>query len=117
MENLDYEPGSNFRAWAFAYRAIQGQGAPPQADARRLPLDEDLAEQLAEADEDPAQIDERISASTNARAPAGDHRQLINQRYFSGGSLEDFSVVCGRSVNSLRITLYRLRAATRSHRT
>lgn len=109
-----YEPGSNFRAWAFAIARFKVKEHRRKLMRAGLPLlDEDLAEQLAEeTDEDPAQIDERISALDKClgRLPE-DHRQLINQRYFSGGSLDDFSVVCGRSVNSLRVTLCRLRAA------
>lgn len=111
-----FEPGSNFRAWAFATARFKVKEHRRKLMRAGLPLlDEDLAEQLAEAvDEAPEEIDDRLTALDKClgRLPE-DHRQLINQRYFSGGSLEDFSAKCGRPVNSLQVTLCRLRTALR----
>ena len=111
-----YEPGSNFRAWAFAIARLRVKMHRRQLMRLGSPLlDEDLAEELAEeAEETPEEVEERLSALSKClRRLDEKNRRLIEHHYFSADSLESLSVSCGRPVNSLRVTLCRIRAALR----
>ena len=76
-------------------------------------LDEDLAEQLAEhGEETPEELDGRLRALDKCLGRLEEkERQLVEHRYFSGSTLEAFSTRCGRSADSLRVSLFRIRAA------
>ena len=109
-----YEAGTNFRAWAFAIVRLKVKMHRRKLMRLGVPmLDEDLVEELADlADESPEEIDERLSALNKCLGRLDqDHRQLVEHRYYSGGNLEEFSTKCGRSANSLAVTLCRVRAA------
>ena len=109
-----YQPETNFRAWAFATARFKVKEHRRRVMRAGLPLlDEELAEELGEmTDEAPEAVDERLTALSKCLGRLSDvHRQLIEQRYFSGASLEEFAARCGRSVNSLQVTLCRTRAA------
>lgn len=111
-----FEPGTNFKAWAFAVARLKVKAYRRKLLRLGRPmLDEDLADHLAElVDEAPAEIDERLMALNKCLGRLDeDHRQLVEHRHLSGGSLEEFSKKSGRSVNSITVTLCRLRAALR----
>ena len=111
-----FEQGTNFRAWACAIARLE-----VKAHRRKMyrlgttMLDEDLADQLAE----PLQSDEETPEEhlqvlehclTRLRAP---ERELIEHRYFSKSTLDEFAATSGRSTETLRNSLYRIRAALR----
>lgn len=109
-----YELGTNFRAWAFAIARFKVKEHRRKVMRAGLPLlDEELAEDLGElTDEAPEAIDERLAALNTCLGRLSDkQRGLIEQRYFSGASLDEFASHCGRPVNSLQVTLCRIRAA------
>jgi RNA polymerase sigma-70 factor (ECF subfamily) len=111
-----FQPGTNFRAWACAIARLE-----VKAHRRKLlrqgclMLDEDLAEQLAEHTAAlPNDLDERLRALNRCLGRLDENeRELIEHRYFSKLTLEGFSARCGRPVESLRVSLFRIRAALR----
>ncbi len=78
-------------------------------------LDEGLAEQLAEhTAASHNDLDERLLALNRCLGRLEENeRDLIEHRYHSKLTLEDFSARCGRPVESLRVSLFRIRAALR----
>jgi RNA polymerase sigma-70 factor (ECF subfamily) len=113
-----FQPGTNFAAWAFTIARLEAKTHRRRLRKAGLSmLDDDLAESLAQhfADrhaEHPDEGDERLRALDKCLGRlSGSERELIEHRYFSGSSLDEFSAHCGRSVESLRVTLFRIRAA------
>ena len=115
-----FQPGTNFGAWAFTIARLE-----VKTHRRRLRkaglmlLDEDLAENLAARlaerhAEYPNESDDRLRALDKCLGRlAGGERELIEHRYFSDSTLDEFAARCGRPVESLRVTLFRIRAALR----
>lgn len=113
-----FRPGTNFGAWAFTIARLE-----VKTHRRRLRkagltlLDEDLAERLAECmaerhEDRPEEANDRLRALDKCLCRlAGNERELIEHRYFSDSSLDEFAAHCGRPVESLRVTLFRIRAA------
>lgn len=109
-----FQPGSNFGAWAFTIarlevkthrRRLRKQGVPLLGDE----LLERLAERLAERT---GESEERMRALEGCLGRLnGKERELVELRYSSSSTLEKFAIDCGRSAESLRVTLFRIRAA------
>ena len=109
-----FQPGTNFRAWAFKIARYEVKTHRRKMLSLGLTLlDEDLAEQLAErGEETPEKLDERLRALDKCLNRLEDNgRQLVEHRYHSEASLEEFATRSGRSTESLRVTLFRIRAA------
>ena len=109
-----FEPGTNFRAWACAIARFKVLGHRRKlARLGGALFDDDLAEQLAaECEAEPEEFSERLSALEKCLGRLEEKdRRLIEHRYFSDSPLEEFSAQCGRPVESLRVTLFRIRAA------
>lgn len=111
-----YQPGTNFRAWACAIARFEVKAHRRKLLRQgRLILDEELAEQLAEhtaaIDNDQ---DERLRALNRCLGRLQENeRELIEHRYYSKLTLEDFAARCGRPVESSRVSLFRIRASLR----
>ncbi len=113
-KRADFEPGTNFKAWAFAVARFEVLNFRKQQarDARLVfsgELEEIFAEEIAvEADE----LDRRQRALRGclAKLRAKD-RELLMHRYASGAPLSRFAEAAGRSVGGLKVTLHRLRRA------
>lgn len=109
-----FQPGTNFRAWACAIARYEVKTHRRKMLSHGLTLlDEDLAEQLADrGEETPEKLDERLRALDKCISRLDDDgRQLVEHRYHSEASLEEFAIRSGRSAESLRVTLFRIRAA------
>lgn len=116
----NYSPGTNFGAWAFTIARLEVKKHRRQLRKLGLPLlDEDLAERLAARmaerhAERPDEVEERLRALDKCLGHIqGNERELIQHRYFRKTPLEDFAERCGRPVESLRVSLFRIRAALR----
>lgn len=107
--------GSDFTAWALTIAKFQVMAHWKSLKLRRwVTLDEPVLEKLA------GEMEEGIDSSVEeARVDAlrrclGElreaDRELILQRYWRKTRLQDFAVISGRSVDSLKVTLFRLRA-------
>lgn len=111
--------GTNFRAWALAIARFQAMAYLQQLRRRRwVTLDLDVAEAIAEemeGDQDYARsYERRLHALEGCLSKLREKdRELIVQRYWHRTRLQDFAVISHRSVDSLKVTLFRLRAALR----
>ena len=111
-----FHPGTNFRAWACAIARFE-----VKAHRRKLlrvgtvMLNEELAEELAEFSEgSTGEVDDRLRALDRCLGKLKDQeRQLVEHRYFSKVGLDEFARSCGRTVESVRVTLFRIRAGLR----
>lgn len=112
-----FEPGTNFGAWAFTIARLEVKSHRRRLRRLGLPLlDEDLADRLGEQLAEqlartPGELDERLHALDKCVSRlGGSERELIEHRYFTKCSLDEFAANCGRPVESLRVTLFRIRA-------
>lgn len=108
-----FRSGTNFRAWACAIARLEvkvHRRKMIRHDMRML--DEDLAEELAEhCAADAGEMDERLRALEKCLGRLNEkERGLIEQRYFSKATLEEFALRCDRPAESLRVSLFRIRA-------
>lgn len=109
-----FEPGTNFRAWACAIARFKVMGHRRKLAQMGYRLfDDELAEQLAvECEAEPEEYDLRLRALEKCLGRLEDkERSLVEHRYFTNAHLDEFAVQSGRSVESLRVTLFRIRAA------
>ncbi len=112
-----FEPGTNFRAWACTIARFKVMGHRRKMAQLGLQLfDDELAEQLAvECEAEPEEFDERLRAlETCLGRLQQPERGLIDHRYFSGSTLDEYATKCGRPVESLRVSLFRIRAALKN---
>ncbi|BDS06861.1 DNA-directed RNA polymerase sigma-70 factor [Oceaniferula spumae] len=110
-----FREGSNFIAWAFAVARlkVKEQHARTYRD-RRLVFNDELLDTLS-LTEDEAQVSEvEFRQAALARCMeklAEDERGIVDARYQRGNSLEEHALKTGCSAGSLRIALFRIRAA------
>jgi RNA polymerase sigma-70 factor (ECF subfamily) len=110
----DFRRGSNFRAWACQIARFKVMSHRRKlAQVQRPSFDEDLAEMLAaEWEAEPEELDPRMEALRKCLGRLQDkERKLIEHRYFSDEPLETFARRHQLSVEGLRVTLFRIRAA------
>ncbi|MFK7909973.1 MAG: sigma-70 family RNA polymerase sigma factor [Akkermansiaceae bacterium] len=111
-----FERGTNFRAWACAIARLEVKVHRRKMHRLGMTLlDDDLADQLAEplqsASERP---EEHLRALELCMSRLSEpERELIEHRYYSKATLEEFAMRSGRSSETLRNSLYRIRAALR----
>ena len=109
-----FREGTNFRAWAcqIARYKVMSHRRKLMNLGHRM-LDENLAEELSrECEEEKPEMDERMAALKKCLDRLGENeRQLIDQRYFSESAFEKLAEQTGRGVDSLRVSLFRIRAA------
>jgi RNA polymerase sigma-70 factor (ECF subfamily) len=112
-KRASFRAGTNFRAWACAVAHTEVKTHRRKLlRLGKVTLDEDLAEKLAQHCEVPSgEVDERLRALDRCLGRLREkERQLLEHRYHSKLPLEDFAARCGRSVESVRVTLFRVRA-------
>jgi RNA polymerase sigma-70 factor (ECF subfamily) len=108
-----FKAGTNFRAWACQIARFKVMGHRRKLANLGFQLfDDELAEQLAEECEaEPEELAARMEALKKCLTRLKEsERQLIEHRYLSDSNLDKFSEKSGRSVDSLRVTLFRIRA-------
>lgn len=115
-----YQAGTNFGAWAFTIARLEVKSHRKRMRRAGLVLLDDalaesLAEQLQQRHADQAEESEqRLGALENCLSRlSDDQRELVEHRYYSESNLADFAERCGRPVESLRVSLVRIRAALR----
>ena len=112
-----FTPDSNFRAWAFTIARFQAMAHLQELRRRRwVTLDPDVAEMIAEEiEDDPIEVaayESQLSALDRClNKLRSKDRELVVQRYWHQTRLQDFAAISHRSINSLKVTLFRLRAA------
>lgn len=110
-----FELGTNFRAWSLSIARFQAMAHLQRLRRRRwVSLDQDVAELIADDFEVRAtqeQFDTKFHAlDLCLEKLRPKDRELVIQRYWHRTRLQDFAVISGRSVDALKVTLFRLRA-------
>ena len=112
----EYEPGSDFRAWAMRVARFKVMAARrDQARENRLRFSDEMIERLAgRAEERVSGADLRLRALTEclARTRPQD-RRLLEWKYAKRGSLTELAELAGESANSIHKKISRLRLALR----
>lgn len=112
----DFEPGSNFKAWAF--KAAWFKVLTHKRDAQRSKLisfSEDVLERISKAAEQLADdVDHRLAALRGCVAdlPA-DSQRLLQLKYLNRASLTDHARSLGLKPNQIQKNLSRIRIALR----
>ena len=114
----EFEPGTNFRAWAFTVARFKVLGHLKKCRNSKLLLfeDEDL-DRICEAamQRDPQLYDAKVRALALCMEDLRPKDQeLVHARYHSPKTLEHYAQKIGRPVASLYVTLGRLRSTLRS---
>jgi RNA polymerase sigma-70 factor (ECF subfamily) len=115
-KQMDFTPGTNFRAWAFAVARFEVLAhLKRQKRMGIVLLDDELLEKIA--DEAPQLLtpsDTRLAALERCLNKLRQQdRELLDHRYRSSMGLDEFAARVGRSVSALSVTLHRLRSALR----
>lgn len=108
-----FEPGTNFRAWACAIARYKVMSHRKKLAHLGFQLfDDELAEQLAaECEAEPEEFALRLQALNTCLGRLQEkERALVERRYYSDTPFEKVAAESGRSVESLRVTLFRIRA-------
>ncbi len=113
-KRADFEPGTNFKAWAFAIARFEVLNhRKQQARDARLVFSEELestfAGELGGQGDDLERRHAALKHCLDQLRPK--HRDLILHRYASPGTLQEFSAKSGNTVGGLKVTLHRLRNA------
>jgi len=116
-KRAEFEAGTNFRAWAFQCAKWCARAHFKERGRKHwLVFDDDLVESIGEriAAELPPTPDAAQSALRVCLTRLRERdRHLVLSHYEVGESLAECAKRTGRSVNSLKVTLFRLRAALR----
>ncbi|MBT8038430.1 MAG: sigma-70 family RNA polymerase sigma factor [Verrucomicrobiae bacterium] len=108
-----FKSGTNFRAWALQIARYKVLGHRRKlANLGYLIFDDELAELITEECEaEPDELTTRMKALKKCLARLNEpERQLIEHRYLTESNLVEFAEKSGRSADSLRVTLFRIRA-------
>lgn len=109
----DFEPGTNFTAWAFSIARFEVLNyRKQQARDTRLVFSDELAETIAiEIPSSKAPIERRHEALRQCLAKLREaDRKLILHRYTNSGTLAEYAESVNRSTGGLKVTLYRIRS-------
>ena len=110
----EFEPGSNFIAWAFSIARFQVMAAVKKYKRQSwLTFDQDILDSLTRDFQD--QMDNFETRHSHLRECLQElgpkETEIIQHRYYSEGNLEDYSKKIKASVTSLKQSLFRIRAA------
>lgn len=109
-----FEPGTNFKAWAFQTAFFQAKNhlRREARRGRREVVSDQLLEKIAAPQLSPApDSDERRGALLRCLAKLREeHRQLVLRRYYGRTELADLATELGTSANALAQKLHRIRA-------
>jgi len=115
-KRAEFTMGTNFRAWALTIARFQVMAHCQVLKRRKtMPLDEDVMELLISDMEkvlDTGFVAKRIRALESCiLLLRPEDRELLLQRYWRKTRLEDFAELHNRSLNGLKVQLFRLRSA------
>lgn len=116
-KRASFEPGSNFKAWAFTVARWQARAwLTTQKRRNWLVFDDELADALS-ARFEAAAPEESSDSLTALRHCLGKLREsdrlLLLSHYQHGKSLQKCAQLFDRTANSLKVALFRLRAGLR----
>ncbi len=114
VKRKTFKPGTNFKAWACTIARFKVMRHRRKlANLGHRLFDENLTDQLAtECEAEPQELNERMDALRKCLSRLQPkERELIEHRYYKDSNLDQFARKCGRGVDSLRVSLFRIRAA------
>lgn len=116
-KRADFEPGTNFKAWAFTVARWQARAWLTSQKRRNwLVFDDELAQALSArfAAAQPEEASESLTALRHCLSKLRESdRLLLLSHYQHGKSLKKCAELFDRSANSLKVALFRLRAGLR----
>ncbi len=108
----DFELGTNFKAWVFsiARYSVQGHRHKRRKDSKMV-FGEELEDLFAEEMPEEADLfeDQQLALRHCLQKLKDADRDLILHRYYQKSPLKDYSEQIGRSLGSLKVTLFRIR--------
>src|SRR5208283_1187971 len=109
----EFQPGSNFAAWACSVARFEALNFLQQKRRSRLIFDEDVILALADVDFDPAPaVEARQEALDKCLAKLnGSDRQLLQQVYGDDAQIKVVAARIGRPIQSVYTALCRIRQA------
>ena len=113
-----FEPGTNFHAWAFKIARLEVlhyRGRIKRAKRNEdILLSEKLVDLIVEEIPESGDSEDYLNALEICKSKLSkEQRELLEIRYHSGRSLEQFAQQTGRKASVLRVTLLRIRTALR----
>lgn len=108
---VDFQPGTNFRAWALQIARYEVLNFRTRADRRKLMFSEELLQQLAEEDYlNETMSDLRLSALTEClQKLSAEDRAIVEQRFAAGASGETLAASLNRPRHSVYKAVSRIR--------
>jgi len=108
-----YEPGTNFTAWACRTVYYEVLAARRRQNRDKLVFDDSILDVLAaDAERQLDEVDRRATALDEClKQLSSDQRRTLIERYSPGGSVKAMAAQRQRSPNSISMTLHRLRTA------
>ena len=109
----DFEPGTNFMAWAFQIARFQVMAYRQKQGRDRHVFDDEAVSLVATAFEKRAEaFDDRLTALSDCiQQLPDDGRSLIKRRFGDGWSVKNLADDLGQTANRLAVRLHRLRAS------
>lgn len=111
-----FETGSNFQAWAFQIARFKVMNhRRKSASLDQQSLTDEVLDMIHEEQETRSEdLDKKMEALRRCLQKLPEtQRQLIERRYLSAKPLKDFAAECGRSAESVGVSLFRIRSALR----
>lgn len=113
-----FKKGTNFRAWIFAIARLEVRAFRKQRQRKSwLVIDDELIDQITEAMEAPeddlTEVEMRAALEHCIGRLDSKEKALIESRYYKEGTLEEYASSQGKTVGSIKVTLFRIRAALR----
>jgi RNA polymerase sigma-70 factor (ECF subfamily) len=111
----DFEPGTNFKAFAFRIAHFKALEALRAAKRREwLVFDSDLLESIAERQEESRDDDPQAALRECLGRLADDDRSLLHRRYTARQTVREIARGDGRSEGALQQVFFRLRSQLRA---
>jgi len=109
----DFEPGTNFTAWACRTAYFHVLNHRRKASREQLVFDEDVLDYLAERQEERTEgARDRLAALHRCLEKLPERqRRLVERRYRPGASVQAIAADDGKSEGAVSQALYRIRAA------
>jgi len=107
----DFEPGTNFMAWAARIARYHVLNFRRKAKRDRLVFDDQIIAELSSRQEDRIEDAGRYSARLQQclEKLTDEHRDLLMKRYSFGGSVQAIAAARGQSAGAVSQLLYRIR--------
>lgn len=108
-----FELGTNFKAWALTTARFQVMALQQKLkNENRAPLDEDVLKLIADQSEqkEPDEINQKLNDLNECISQLNaQDQELVLHRYWEKSNLEQYADATGRSINAVKVALFRVR--------